>query len=688
MADLALGKYERRVAELKRLFEQGKVEEALKKSLALGEQKEVDQEVHADAPISGPGIRERLQIQARRQESSHFLAALPEGAREELEALYRQQAELCVANQDYERAAFIFAELLDDAEAAVQVFSDAGQFAVAAKLAQGRRLSPTLFIPLWYRAGEHERALRLAERHDAYELLLEATEEGDESFRLVIRKAWSDRLAAIGNYTTALTVSQPLAKDDDAIKAKRRDWLTQGLAATPADAELIARASKALALGDGIENDVAMSAFQNLLKERGGEPARQRFRLAELLLMPDFEDAVDVDFHRARLPIISDQLVRQLLVDHSQYGLLNSHQLLGSLADAGGQTTLAADIRRLPSISKGKSKPSKQQLDVGSKSGAKAVVAVAAMRAGRLLLAYEDGSLQLMDSRNEVIWKDQLWSPHDIVPIAPGRFAIIIRDEPNERRLSILDTETQKHADIGPLNLEAWATTASSQGWLVYADKHVLNLRLDQLLAPLSGEPIATLEYHWSTPITIDGRILALLRDGDSGDALWLFERSDKVVERWCVTQRDLHVSYWALSLPTTSVARARTTNFRSFDWIGTNDQRQRLSYSLVPPDTVMKSDITFPKLHVSNAKQRADQHECLPIAVAGPDLPGVAFTSAGHSVALQLLFHDAKDVAMRDSFSGDTVVLFDDLGRVIKVDTETAKVSFANVSLREADLA
>ena len=688
LADLARTKFDRRVAELKRLFDEGRTEEALKKGLALGGPQPPNTETHADAPISGPGIRERLEIQAAHGARTHFLAALPPGAREELEALYRQHAQQCIANGDFKHAAFIHAELLDDAEAAVKVFSDAGQFAVAAKLAQGRRLSPALFIPLWYRAGEHERALRLAERHDAYELLLQLSDPADAEFHSLVRHAWSERLAAVGDYVTALAVSEPLLGKDNAIKAKRHDWIVQGLTATPSEAEIIARATKALDVEAGNATDLAMTAFGQLLQEDNIDAARRRKRLAELLLMPDFEANIVADFRSRRLPRIADQLPRALLIDHAEYGLLNAHQPLSSLADAGGQTTLAADIRHLPPAAKSRVPNTNRHLAVGPRRGARGVVAAAPMRGGRFLVAYEDGSLQLFNARNEEVWRDQLWNPRDIIPIEPGRFAIVIRQESNERKLSVVDTETLGHADIGPLDLEVWAATAASHGWLVYANKHVLNLRLDQLLAPLSGESLETLEYHWSTPITIDGRMRALCHADDSGDALWLFERSDHVLERWCVSRDDLSISYRALSFPAPAREPTITRDFSWFALVEAGGRKAYLGFTYVAPDRADKAEAAFPKFHVQTGKRRPGQHDCLPMAAVTAGQSGIALVNSDQQAALRLSFEGANDISMRHSFAGDVVLLWDDAGRIIKLATETAEVEFANVAVAEGSAA
>lgn len=688
LTDLALRKYDRRIAELKRLFGEGRLEEALKKSLSLGEELPPDMDIHADAPIAGPGIRERLKIQATRGKPQHPLAALPDGAREELEALYRAHAEKCVANGDIEHAAFILSELLNDAEAAVKVFADAGKFAIAARLAQGRRLSPTLFIPLWYKAGEHERALRLAERHDAYELLLRSTDESHEAFRTHVRRVWSERLAAVGDYVAALAISEPLDGEDEAIQGRRQDWMAEALKAANMDAAILARALKALRLADDASIDPAMSAMQHLLQEQNLEGARQRKRLAELLLEPDFEPGIVKAYRRQRLPRVADQLTRALLVDHAQFGLLSSRDLVSSLADAGGQTTLAADIRRLPRVTKPNLAAVPQRLIVRPKSGAMGVAACAPMRGRQLLIAYEDGSLRLFDARNTEVWRDQLWNPRDIVPIFPGRLAIVIRDEPGERRLSIVDTETLRHVDVGSLDVQAWSTTAASHGWLVYDGKQVLNLRLDQFLAPLSGGTIETLEYHWATPITIEGQVRALTFASESGDALWLFERSDGALERWRVARSDLRTSYYALLFPVAARGPTLTTDFTTFEFFGKTGKRERLVPTFVTHDRVTTAEQPFPTIHVRTGNRRPSQHRCLPMAGDGSNNPAIAMLRPSDQSALEITFDGAKDIAMRDSFTGDIVVVWDDAGRMVKLMTDNAEAQSFNASLIETTAA
>ncbi len=685
LTNLALGKYERRVAELQKLFDEGRIEEALKKGLALGAQSDPNADVHADQPLAGPGIRKQLEIAASQSETARQIASLPHGAREELERLYRAQADICANNGDVEKAAFIHAELLDDAEAAVKVFADAGQFGIAAKLAQGRRLAPALFIPLWYRAGERDRALRLAERHDAYQVLLMSTAAEDEIFRNAVRRTWANRLATTGDYARALDVSEPLTGRDDAMIAWRHDRMAAGVVAAEFDAEVLARALKGLPADHArSDDDPALAAFDRLNLQRGAAAGRLRKRLAELLIQPKFEPRHVVEFRRDRLPPIADRLPRTLLVDHAEFGLLDSVGLLGGLADAGGQTSLAIDMRRLPPVRQQRRARPYRRLVFGARVGNAGVIAAVPLRGARTLVAYEDGSIRLLDAGGAQLWRDQVWQPRDIVVVSTGRMALIIRDEPNERRLSVFDSERLRHSDIGPIGIEHWSPCAEPGGWLVYSDKRVINLRLDPLLAAPSGSAPIEFEHHWATPVTIDGRLRALTFEKATGNALWLFERTDKIVERWCVSRDDLRVTYHELSFdarPAGPLSPCSTSDFFGYDAIDATRKQSHTNAQLHRPAGATAPPTSFPQVHLSSGDHAAGSPRILPVAAAAESSFGLVF--AHDPLVLEIVFAGARHVFMRDS-GGDRTVLWDNLGRLAVIATDRAEVAYTNAALHE----
>ena len=685
LTDLALNKYDRRVRELQRLFEQGRTEEALKKGLALGARPPPDAGLHADAPIAGPGIRKSLEIEAMRGESESILASLPFGAREALEELYREQAERCLEQGDVAHAAFIYAELLDDPEAAVQVFADDGQFETAARLAQGRRLAPELFIVLWYRAGRKALALRLAERHDAYEMLLLSTQPEDQDFQNEIRLVWAERLARIGDYRRALAVTEVMAAHDAALQKQRFQWMASGLMLAEPEADILARALKALPDDAVHDRDFdAMSMFSELVAGAGIDAARRRKVVAERLLSADFEPHIASDYPRHRLPRIADRLTRRLVADHAEFGLMSSVALLSGLANAGGQMTLAADMRRLPRTRPSRRSQRTGTLTPGPIAGAARVVSAAAMIGNALLVANDDGRLRLLDDKANEIWSDQIWSPQDIVPIYPGRHALIIRNEPNGRRLSVFDSSRRLHAEIGPLALEAWATTAGPEGWLVYADKQVLNLRVDPLMSVLNGPSLTSLEHHWATPITIEGRVRALTRIVGSGEALWLFERWDKVLELWSVTQSDLRVRYNMLAFSSVPAGPSVTADLRTFEVADKDRGPVYHSSALAAPGGREVPPVTLPPVTVVGDVAAGTSSRCVPVAVGRGEAPSLALVSSSGAAAVVIPFDGATSLQMREAVANPRVVVWDDLGRLVVVSTETAELQYANVPTSE----
>lgn len=686
----ARDRYARRVEELKRLFAEGRIDEALKKALAVDPRDAPPDPVHADQPVRGPGVREQLRIHAVQPPARGALAALPPGSRAELQALYRAEAARCASAGQADRAAFILAELLDDAAAAVQVYVAAERFDVAARLAQGRRLPPGVFIPLWYRAGARETALLLAERHGAYEVLLASTQTEDAAFRDEIRRRWSARLARVGALGEALAVSAPLASAGDAaMRERRRAWMAEGLALDAVETDLLARALKAASAGDdkALDADPTIVAFEALLAAPGAAAARRRKQLAEHLLDPAFEPAAAPAFAAERLPWIASRLPRRMLRDHRAHGIYTSITLPSALAEAGGESTLAADLRRLPRRL-GPARPSSPRvLKVGPIRGAAAVVAAAPMRGDRLVVALEDGGLRLIDGAGRELWRDQVWRPRDIIAVSPGRLALVIRDEPGERRLSIIDIETRRHAEIGPVALDAWASWAEPDGWLVAVDGAALNLRVDPLAAALSGAPPASLERHWATPITVEGRILRLLRDPEQGDAMWLFQRQDGVLERWRVAAQTLQVSYNVLGV-TGLDSPCSTADLARFDLLDASGRLSRV-HARALAVTAEVAPIKPPPIHL-HARARPFHAVRLAPRVGGegqpPGEPRFALVAENDPLLLEIAFEGARVAHMREGRESDRIALWDDVGRIVVMSSEAGAPLYANVGVREAD--
>src|SRR4029078_3320451 len=80
---------------------------------------------------------------------------------EHLRETYTRAAQQLERDGQHLLAAFVYADLLDQASAAVDLLERQGMFVEGAELAEARKLDPSYAVRLWWRAGDRRRALRV-----------------------------------------------------------------------------------------------------------------------------------------------------------------------------------------------------------------------------------------------------------------------------------------------------------------------------------------------------------------------------------------------------------------------------------------------------------------------------------------------------------------------------------------------
>lgn len=158
-------------------------------------------------PVTGPGSR-----------GDTAATAVPLGGQvhEHLRELYRQAAARLEAEGDHLRAAFVHADLLGNHVDAVELLERHGHHRRAAELAEGWELPPALVVRLWWRAGERDRAARIAAVRGAYADAVLRFERVDAPGAVGLRRAWVDERRAAGDHLGAVQVAWPVAdlRDD------------------------------------------------------------------------------------------------------------------------------------------------------------------------------------------------------------------------------------------------------------------------------------------------------------------------------------------------------------------------------------------------------------------------------------------------------------------------------------------
>ncbi|MER5351025.1 bpX6 domain-containing protein [Kitasatospora sp. NPDC002551] len=228
-AHLLHERHARYLRELTRAFEQHRWEDALRDALPL-----------ASARRSGAATRTWLSLALPKRFAGPLRATPATGrpaaqaafhgrtAHQHLTALYRGAAERLEQQGRIDEAAFVLADLLDAPAEAVALLDRHDRRAQAAELAEGRDLAADLVVRLWWRAGEHERAVRIAHRRGAFATAVDRLAATDPQAARALRAAWAEHCRAAGDRLGAVEAAWPDAGLRPTIVADLRDAVALG----------------------------------------------------------------------------------------------------------------------------------------------------------------------------------------------------------------------------------------------------------------------------------------------------------------------------------------------------------------------------------------------------------------------------------------------------------------------------
>ena len=322
--------YMRRLFEM---FEQGKLEEALRYAVPLG----TGMTEAARVALGLPGPRESLAIQPNQRGAKSLFGggqALYEALRERYRAAFRRLER----EGRIDEAAFVLTELLGEHEEAVSFLEKHGRLKLAAELAEGRDMAPGLVVRQWLLAKDLKRAVAIARRSGAFPDAVLRLERTHPAEARTLRLLWAETLAEAGDYVRATTVVWPL---EDA-RSLARTWLEHGaqvggVGGARALAHLVAFFPEAF--------ESTRGPVLSLLEDGSRDQASERLAFAEVL-------AVEAPSEPRTLLV--GPSVRALLRDRAAgYTRVDTRLLSRLLRDAGDGTLRAdlppvTDVRRRP----------------------------------------------------------------------------------------------------------------------------------------------------------------------------------------------------------------------------------------------------------------------------------------------------------------------------------------------------
>jgi hypothetical protein len=215
-------RYARYLERVLQMFDGNRLDEALRHAIPLGGGVE---DALRRLSLSLPAPRSNLAVSPARRGAG---TGLDFGARvyQELKARYRRAFERLRDQGDFEKAAFVLAELLHADEEAVSFLEQHGKLVLAAELAEARGLPAGLVIRQWFLARDRARALRLARRSGAFADAATRLAASHPEEAKALRLLWADELAGGGAYSAAVDVVWPLEE----ARALAADWLDRAIA--------------------------------------------------------------------------------------------------------------------------------------------------------------------------------------------------------------------------------------------------------------------------------------------------------------------------------------------------------------------------------------------------------------------------------------------------------------------------
>lgn len=405
---------------------------------------------------------------------------------DELKERYRRMAEELERRGEIEKAAFVWAELLDQSEHAVGLLEKHQLYRQAAEIAEIRAQPPAALVRLHFLAGNYERALDLAAAFDVFALavqLLESRGHHDKAGNL--RRVWAARLATAGDYLGAVDALWPLPEKGALLPLIERGLAT---AAGRLRAQLLCRL---LQVAPARAPEV-LADWRQLLAVGEARHFERRRAMAELLLADDSE-----------LPVapLARATLRAMIPDGGGSDL---RKLYVRLASRAADPVLAEETRLLvipPRVEPSPQLPLRYTSTLPG--GGLAIRDLLVLSGNRLLIAAGENGVFLLGPGGRV--EHCFPEPADqLIGAERGHRVIAVARRPEDRwRLARLDLQQRTSQLWLEEELEAVAADFDGQR---------LAIARDQTLEILDATA-ADCRIVWRMP-RLDGRVVGIAQGG------------------------------------------------------------------------------------------------------------------------------------------------------------------------------
>jgi hypothetical protein len=361
-----------------------------------------------------------------------------------LQQTYRRAAGRLEQAGRIDEAAFVFAELLNSPQECIALLERHQRYELAAQIAEDRKVDPTLVVRLWWLAGNRDRAVILARRHNVFASAIERLSGTDPVHGRELRLEWVKALERAGNLVGAVEAGWP----DPQVRHLLASLVERGLGlGGPSGAAMHAYL---LALESTQE---AGSRAQDLLESI--DPTDWSTLRAFLVALADSPSEPVLDREICTLALRS--LVRSGRRDWDA-ATSRAYRELRSRADP----TLVADLPATGGSARGAAVVECPEL----LPGLLPIFDAAPMPDGQTLVALGETGCRLVaaDGRTAARWSVPT---HRIVMADHGGSALLISRRGDLEAIHVLDLTIRKVRYYGAIRATEWADTYDGSIWAV-----------------------------------------------------------------------------------------------------------------------------------------------------------------------------------------------------------------------------
>ena len=489
IADLLGAQHAAYLRRMMRMFDEGKLDEALRHAIPLG----------GDQPSLGQSFgllkaRDQLSLQQPRATTA---IGLGDDIETHLRKLYRHSFEQLDRQGRIDEAVFILAELLRARQEALDYLEKHGRFAQAAELALGWDMPAAQIVRLHALSGNWRLAILVARRDSAFEAAVALLEKRWPEAATQLRKEWALSLVSRGQWLAAVHVAWRLESE----RAQAAQWLEV------AESGGGTMAARALALRAQCLPDT-LATHDDFVAALGEDPllVAERTALArELLALP----APTSPAARRLAALIAGSAIADLAEVGPPASLEQSQAKL--LVGVAGDAALSADLPASGWPGRTRAPLAELRDTVGwfaPEAGTHDIVDAVVLPDGEFLVALGEAGAVRIDARGQ--WRARFPVPvHQLVIADDGRSALALARRERTWRVSRLDLVRGRAEDLGMHEFDAFARSFDGVGWSVAIGRRVQVLDttrgLDEALwqvADLPG-PVVALDVQDDTELWV-----------------------------------------------------------------------------------------------------------------------------------------------------------------------------------------